>query len=150
MADEIGVRVSARPLSDTDGDSDRSGVRVLRHGADELGRTQDVLATLAGKWVTALLFELRDGPRRNFQLRQAVGGISAKALSETLRRLVRDGMISHVVHEDSFGQVGLGYALSELGVAALELLEHVGVWAEAHHDEIEVNRAQLEGHLKVS
>jgi DNA-binding HxlR family transcriptional regulator len=118
--------------------------------AEELSSVQEVLAIFGGKWVGAILVELHGGPRRNFQLRLALNGVSAKMLSESLRRLLRDGLITHAIHEDGCGQVGLGYALTNLGRSGVELLGVMRNWAGAHLVEVEANRAQLDGHLEVS
>jgi DNA-binding HxlR family transcriptional regulator len=125
----------------------RSSV-LVEPDAPALVALQDVLASLGGKWVAALLFELRERPRRNFQLRQAVRGISSKALSASLQRLIRDGLVRHVVHEDDSGHVGLGYALTDLGAAAVDLLGAVNDWVCTYYSEIELSRSGDEGDLE--
>jgi DNA-binding HxlR family transcriptional regulator len=44
-------------------------------------------------WNAVVLYALRGGPRRRHELRAAIGGISDKVLTETLRRLERSGLI---------------------------------------------------------
>jgi len=116
---------------------------------DWTSTTQDVVGLLAGKWLVAVLCELHEAPKRNFQLRHAIHGISAKMLSDTLRRLTRDGFVTHVVHDDAQGQIGLGYALTGLGRSAFDLLQVVHDWGSEYLDEVDANRAQCEGHLEV-
>lgn len=105
-----------------------------------LWELQDVLGCLSGKWVPVVLATLSHGPKRNFQLRQAAPGISAKVLSDVLRRLIRDGLITQVLHIDSAGHTGVGYQLTELGSAGIGLLVNIQAWASAHVSEIEKSR----------
>lgn len=121
----------------------------LEQEGPELSALQDVLSCLSGKWVPAVLVALSSGPKRNFQLRQGARGISAKSLSEVLRRLCRDGFVAQSLHSDGFGNVGVGYRLTDVGWSALALLGEVQSWVSIHYSDVEESR-RTDGHRQVS
>lgn len=61
---------------------------------DERCPTRQVLDRLADKWALLILDRLRSGPVRFNQLRRDIQGISQKVLSQTLKKLERDGLVS--------------------------------------------------------
>ncbi|GAB3807849.1 winged helix-turn-helix transcriptional regulator [Micromonospora zhanjiangensis] len=89
---------------------------------------------LANTWNAVLLWALRDGPARPVHLRERIGGISPKVLTETLRRLAFNGLVERVPYPGAPPRVD--YRLTELGRSLLPLIEAIGAWAFAHGDEV--------------
>ena len=56
-----------------------------------------VLAALSDKWVTLVLTALADGPRRYSQLARQIVGVSQKMLTQTLRTLERNGLLTGTI-----------------------------------------------------
>jgi DNA-binding HxlR family transcriptional regulator len=123
---------------------------TLRGDDRSLLELADVLGVVSGKWIPALLCELAGGPKRNFQLRHATRGISAKALSDSLRRLVRDGLVTRVVHDDGLAPAGLGYALTPFGDEVIELLAVLDEWTARHYPTMVASRSSIDDELEVS
>lgn len=87
-----------------------------------------VLQRIGDKW-TALVFQaLKNGPRRFSAVRGVVQGVTPKVLTQTLRTLERDGLVSRHIYAEVPTRVE--YALTPLGVALLEPLDAVRAWAE--------------------
>jgi DNA-binding HxlR family transcriptional regulator len=74
-----------------------------------------LLATLSDKWVTLVLAALADGPQRYNQLSRTIAGASQKMLTQTLRRLERDGLISRTVTPSV--PIRVDYELTGLGLS---------------------------------
>ncbi|WP_407565171.1 winged helix-turn-helix transcriptional regulator [Streptomyces sp. 184] len=89
---------------------------------------------LSNTWNAVVLWALRDGPRRPVELRERIGGISSKVLTETLRRLQFNGLIERRVGLEGRGRVE--YGLTALGETLLAPIDAVGAWAFAHGDEV--------------
>ncbi|MFJ9947310.1 winged helix-turn-helix transcriptional regulator [Kitasatospora sp. NPDC091207] len=89
---------------------------------------------LANTWNSVVLWALRDAPERPGELRARIGGISAKVLTETLRRLEFNGL----VERRSYPQVPprVEYALTPLGRTLLPSLEALGEWGFRHGDAV--------------
>ncbi len=82
-----------------------------------------------------MLAALREGRRRRRELRTAIGGISDKVLTESLRRLLAAGLVERHAHAEApprveYGLTGLGQSLVEGPMTAL------GRWAIEHADEL--------------
>lgn len=90
-------------------------------------RTRLAFDLVANTGNPVVLWALRHGPRRHGELRRTIGGISAKVLTEALRRLEFDGLV-----ERSSG----AYALTPLGSTLLEPIEGFGRWAAEHGDAV--------------
>ena len=60
--------------------------------------SRQVLALLADRWSMLILYALAAGVLRHGELRAKVGGISQKMLTQTLRALERDGLVTRHVH----------------------------------------------------
>jgi DNA-binding HxlR family transcriptional regulator len=88
----------------------------------------------AHSWNAVVVFALREGPRRPGELREAIGGISSKVLTETLRRLERTGLVAREAFAEAPPRVE--YALTELGRSLLEPMQAFGRWSELHADEV--------------
>jgi DNA-binding HxlR family transcriptional regulator len=101
-------------------------------------RARLALDLLANTWNGVVLWALRQGPRRHGELRVLVGGISAKVLTETLRRLEYNGLVTRTAD---------GYRLTPLGRSLLGPIEVLGQWAFEHGDE--VMEAQLRADLHI-
>lgn len=52
---------------------------------------------ITSRWATLIITALHEGPMRFYELRDLIGGISEKMLSQNLRRLVEDGLIERTV-----------------------------------------------------
>lgn len=93
-----------------------------------------VFDRLADKWSLLIVKVLKRGPCRFNQLRREIEGISQKALSQTLQKLERDG----VVNRNAFPTVPVTveYSLTDLGKTLSELIEPLVFWAEANVDKV--------------
>jgi DNA-binding HxlR family transcriptional regulator len=85
---------------------------------------------------------LAERPHRFGELRRAVFDISQRMLTQTLRELQRDGLISRKVHPTTPPSVE--YALTPLGRSLLEPLSHLIRWADDNHGAIRAARTKFE------
>lgn len=102
------------------------------------GQLHEVISRVGERWTLPVAFALRDRPMRFNALRRAVPRISQQMLTRTLRALERDGMASRTVFPSVPPQVE--YALTPLGQSLVAEALRLGAWAEAHVDEIDLNR----------
>lgn len=91
-----------------------------------------VFERLADKWTLLIIRVLRHSPCRFNQLRREIEGISQKALSQTLRKLERDGLVSRTAFPTV--PVTVEYALTTLGETLSNRITPLLSWAE---DQIE-------------
>jgi DNA-binding HxlR family transcriptional regulator len=90
---------------------------------------------LAHTWDPVILLALKDGPRRRADLRSWIGGISDKALTESLRRLLASGLVDRTRRRSAPPRVD--YALTPLGVTFVDgPLMALGKWAHEHGDDV--------------
>lgn len=81
-----------------------------------------------------LLCTLRSGPVRTGALRRAIGGISQKMLTQTLRELERHGLIERICYDEIPPRVE--YKLTRLGRSLSELVLDIERWVETHYARI--------------
>jgi DNA-binding HxlR family transcriptional regulator len=93
--------------------------------------SQRILALIGSKWSMLILCTLRAGPRRTNEIKRRLDGVSAKMLTQTLRELVRHGI---VLRED-FGEVPprVEYRLSPLGKSLAGLVVEIEQWVSANY-----------------
>ena len=89
-----------------------------------------VLDRIADKWTGLIVLALADETLRFGELRERIGGVAPKVLTQTLRALERDGLVTRTVYAEVPPRVE--YALTKLGRSLREPLEAVQVWAERH------------------
>ena len=92
--------------------------------------TRVVLDRIADKWTVLILGLLGDGPRRFNQLRKSVDGLSQKVLTQILRGLETDGLVTRTAFPTV--PVTVEYELTPLGHSLRETLDGVRLWAEAN------------------
>lgn len=97
-----------------------------------------VLALLAEKWTTLVLYALAGGTKRHGELRHEIAEISQKMLTQTLRRLERDGLVARTMYPQVPPRVE--YALTPLGQTLGTLVCAICDWAAVHYEEIEAAR----------
>ncbi len=103
----------------------------------------DLIGAVADKWTMILLETLEErGELRFTQIARAVPGISQKMLTQTLRRMERDGMVTRTVHAVVPPRVD--YRLTDLGHSLGEAFCGVWHWAEAHVDTVAAARAAFD------
>ncbi|OLO44597.1 transcriptional regulator [Actinomyces oris] len=89
---------------------------------------------LGDKWSLLVIVELTHGPLRFRQLQRAVGGVSQRMLTLTVRRLERDGLVRRTVYPTVPAQVD--YRLTEMGASLTHLLRSLADWSLAHREDI--------------
>lgn len=77
---------------------------------------------------------LAGGPLRFGQLRRRLDGVTQKMLTQTLRNLERDGLVSRTVYPTIPPRVD--YAVTTLGRDVTDLLTAVRVWSEQHINDV--------------
>ncbi|WP_209325495.1 winged helix-turn-helix transcriptional regulator [Brevibacterium renqingii] len=104
--------------------------------------TRIVLDRVGDKWTVLIVDVLDAGPRRFSEIRLAIGGITPKVLTSTLRSLVADGLVDREVYAETPPRVE--YSLTELGRSLQEPVTALRQWAEANVAAIAGNRNRHE------
>jgi DNA-binding HxlR family transcriptional regulator len=90
------------------------------------------LSLIADTWSVVVIFGLVERPHRYGELQKRIGGISKKMLTETLRKLERNGLVER--RRTSSSPPGVEYRLTELGATLREPVRALAHWAEQHTD----------------
>lgn len=101
--------------------------------------SRKLLDRISDKWVALALASLSDGPQRYSELSRRLAGVSQKMLTQTLRSLERDGLISREVTPSV--PVRVDYELTDLGRSLQDTMLVLKGWAEAHMDRVEAARS---------
>jgi DNA-binding HxlR family transcriptional regulator len=115
--------------------------------------SRKLLDRISDKWVTLILAALgSDGthqagaacagePRsmRYSELLRLLAGVSQKMLTQTLRSLERDGLVTRTVTPTV--PVTVAYELTDLGLSLHQMMRGLKTWAETHMDDVLANRA---------
>ncbi|MEM9596565.1 MAG: helix-turn-helix domain-containing protein [Acidobacteriota bacterium] len=121
--------------------------KAIRH--DGPCPIERVLAVFAGKWKPAILFALEnEGTLRFNELRRAVPGISQRMLTQQLRELERDGVVSR----EQFLEIPprVEYRLTSLGRSLSPVEAAIDAWGEAHMQQVESARGRYDQQQKKS
>lgn len=89
-----------------------------------------VFQRIGDKWASLVVQVLADGPVRFSELRRHVHLITPKVLTQTLRTLERDGLITRKVYAQVPPRVD--YQLTDLGLSLLGPLTVLREWAESN------------------
>lgn len=103
-----------------------------------------VLDRIGDRWTVLIVGVLSQGTRRFSEIRGAVGGITPKVLTQTLRALERDGLVDRKVYAEVPPRVE--YTLTDLGRDLIEPVEAIADWAEHNADRILATRARHDEH----
>lgn len=101
--------------------------------------SRQVLDRIGDTWSVLVVAMLGDGPRRYTELARKIEGVSPKMLTQTLRGLERDGLITRTVYPVVPPRVD--YALTDLGRSLRGLVSALERWAEEHIDEVVTARS---------
>jgi len=96
--------------------------------------SRQVLNRVGDTWSVLIVVALADGPARYTALAGRITGVSPKMLTQTLRGLERDGMITRTVYPVVPPRVE--YALTPLGTSLYGLVGALEEWARAHMDDV--------------
>ena len=109
--------------------------------------SRKLLDRVSDKWVTLILAALGSGPdcageprpMRYSELSRLLAGVSQKMLTQTLRNLERDGLITRTAAPTV--PVTVTYELTDLGRSLHRTMRTLKVWAETHMDDVLASRA---------
>jgi DNA-binding HxlR family transcriptional regulator len=116
--------------------------------------SRQLLDRISDKWVALILAALGSGgpqrpgddragqprPMRYSELSRRLAGVSQKMLTQTLRSLERDGLVTRTVTPTV--PVTVTYELTGLGLSLQDLMRGIKAWAEAHMDEVLAHREE--------
>lgn len=116
----------------------------MAQSASENGKlqSQDAIELLSDKWRIAILHLLIQGPRRTNELQRALVHVSAKVMTQTLRRMERDGLIKRSVYTVMPPRVE--YELTAMGSSVISPLGELCRWAKAHAKERDAARKRYD------
>jgi len=88
---------------------------------------------------------LMDGPKRYSEVSHQLAGVSQKMLTQTLRGLERDGMVTRTVTPSV--PVRVDYELTPLGQSLSVVLAQLKTWAEQHMPEVDRARTEYDARV---
>lgn len=109
--------------------------------------SRQLLERISDKWVTLVIAALGSGPdcdgeprpMRFSELARVLAGVSQKMLTQTLRSLEHDGLLTRTVTPTV--PVTVTYELTDLGLSLHGLVRDIKGWAQQHMDDVLAARA---------
>lgn len=89
-----------------------------------------MLELIGGKWKPVILYNLTSGTRRFGQIDVRIPGISRKVLTEQLRELEKDGLITRKQYNEIPPRVE--YSLTELGKSLSPVFKEMSAWGKEY------------------
>ncbi len=93
------------------------------------------LEMIGNKWKILILRDLLSGTRRFGELRKSVAGISQKVLTDNLRAMEQDGLLSRAVFAEVPPRVE--YTLTELGESLRPVVDMLAAWGSAYKRKVQ-------------
>src|SRR5258706_12867315 len=112
------------------------------HVPEDCRAVSEVLSRVGDKWTILVVNELGNGPRRFNEIRRALGSISQRMQTLTLRILERDGLVTRTVFPTIPPKVE--YELTALGRSLLVPVSGIGLWARQNRAAIEEARKRFD------
>jgi DNA-binding HxlR family transcriptional regulator len=112
------------------------------HEPEDCRAVSEVLSRVGDKWTVLVVSTLGDGPKRFNELRHALGSISQRMLTLTLRALERDGLVTRTVFPSVPPRVV--YELTRLGRSLLEPVNTLALWARKNRSAIQQARQRFD------
>ena len=95
------------------------------------GAMGDILNRVGDKWIVMVVGHLTRKTMRFNELRHAIGGISQRMLTLTLRNLERDGLVTRTIYPEVPPRVE--YGLTEMGKTLDGPISKLWDWSAEHH-----------------
>jgi DNA-binding HxlR family transcriptional regulator len=112
------------------------------HVPEDCRAVSEVLSRVGDKWTVLVVSELGRGPKRFNEIRRALGSISQRMLTLTLRALERDGLLTRTVFPTIPPKVE--YELTGLGCSLLEPVSGIELWARQNRRAMEDARRRFD------
>jgi DNA-binding HxlR family transcriptional regulator len=129
----------------------QEGTRMIPgnlHVPEDCRAASEVLARVGDKWTVLVVSALGNGAMRFNELRRALGSISQRMLTLTLRALERDGLVTRTVFPIVPPRVD--YELTRLGRSLLEPVNALALWARKNRAGIQDARRRFDAASRVS
>lgn len=97
------------------------------------------MSLIGNKWKILIMRDLLDGPLRYGELKKSVGPISSKVLTENLRQMERDGILTRTVYAEVPPRVE--YRLSPLGETMRPIIDSMRAWGNNYKKENEARES---------
>ncbi|PPU61807.1 transcriptional regulator [Xanthomonas codiaei] len=114
----------------------------VEHPPEECRAIGQIVDRIGDKWTVMVVGALSNGPLRFNAIMRAVGGVSHRMLTLTLRALERDGLATRTAYATIPPKVE--YELTELGRSLIEPLQVLATWAVKHRPAMEKARAKFD------
>ncbi len=110
---------------------------TLNHSCDTNScGVRDAILIIGGKWKSMIMYALGQHKLIRFnQLKAMIPQISQKMLTQQLRELERDGLVSRKVFPEVPPRVE--YSITELGLSIGYIYKEIHLWQQQHIKEIE-------------
>jgi DNA-binding HxlR family transcriptional regulator len=109
---------------------------------------RESLSVLSSKWSVGVLLALGEGARRYHEILGELEPISEKVLTQTLRTMERDGLITRHVHAEVPPRVE--YSLTQLGATLGSPMKSLGNWAIANGTRVESARERYDARASIN
>jgi DNA-binding HxlR family transcriptional regulator len=119
-------------------------VPIKERIVDNAAAIHVVLDQVASKWAVMVITSLCDEPQRFNTIKRRLNGVTQKALTETLRRLEKNGLVARRVIPVS--PVAVEYSLTSLGRTLQEPFISLSQWALKHQPDIEAAQKCFNSH----
>jgi DNA-binding HxlR family transcriptional regulator len=91
---------------------------------------ETTLRVIGGKWKSLVLYHVRSGPKRFNELRRLIPNVTQRMLTQHLRELEQDGVLTRTVFAVVPPRVE--YSLTPLGHSLTPLLAQMAEWGAAY------------------
>jgi DNA-binding HxlR family transcriptional regulator len=100
-----------------------------------------LLDQIADKWSVLILAALCPGPLRFNALKRELSGVTQASLTQALRRLEQNGIVSRTVVETA--PIAVEYEITPLGRSLGPLFQAIDQWTKTHLPAVEAARSQF-------
>lgn len=124
-------------------------VKKILENVMKVGKTQDRVCPIeetvkifGGKWKASILFHLAEGQCRFNELRRRIPAITQRMLTQQLRELERDGLVTR----EQFNEIPprVEYSLTEISQSLEPIFQAIEKWGQFHFTDIKGARAKYD------